>query len=190
MLLLGWLLFGKRISWLHAAGMAVSYSGVVLVFGHEVSVQGAHTGWGTLMVLLSTISYAVYMVYSAELVQRLGSRAACRPGQRRGLRFSASPSSCCSRPVGSLAAVAPQVFWLSVLNATVCTVAPVLMVMMAIERIGAGLASQSGMVGPFATILMGVWLLDEPFTAWVAAGSVLVIAGIYVVTRANRKPGA
>ncbi|MES2974026.1 MAG: DMT family transporter [Pseudomonadota bacterium] len=188
-LLLGWLLFGKRISWLHAAGMAVSYSGVVLVFGHEVSVQGAHTGWGTLMVLLSTISYAVYMVYSAELVQRLGSLRLV------GLASAVACLFCIAqflllRPVGSLAAVAPQVFWLSVLNATVCTVAPVLMVMMAIERIGAGLASQSGMVGPFATILMGVWLLDEPFTAWVAAGSVLVIAGIYVVTRANRKPGA
>ena len=28
--------------------------------------------------------------------------------------------------------------WLSVLNATLCTFAPVLMVMMAIERVGAG----------------------------------------------------
>jgi drug/metabolite transporter (DMT)-like permease len=42
------------------------------------------------------------------------------------------------------------------------------------------------MVGPMATIIMGVLILGEPFTAWVAAGSVLVIAGIYVVTRANR----
>jgi drug/metabolite transporter (DMT)-like permease len=30
---------------------------------------------------------------------------------------------------------------------------------------------------------MGVWLLGEPFTAWVAAGTVLVIAGIFVFTR-------
>ena len=37
----------------------------------------------------------------------------------------------------SALAVAPEVIWLSVLNATLCTFAPVLMVMMAIERIGA-----------------------------------------------------
>ena len=76
--------------------------------------------------------------------------------------------------------------WLSLLNATLCTAVPVLMVMMAIERIGASLAAQTGMVGPMSTILMGVVILGEPFTAWVAAGTVLVIAGIFVFTRAGK----
>ncbi|MEI6734158.1 MAG: EamA/RhaT family transporter, partial [Comamonadaceae bacterium] len=40
-----------------------------------------------------------------------------------------------------------------------------------------------GMVGPLSTILMGVMILGEPFTLWVAAGTVLVIAGIFVFTR-------
>jgi drug/metabolite transporter (DMT)-like permease len=78
------------------------------------------------------------------------------------------------------------VIWLSVLNATLCTALPVLLVMMGIERIGAALASQAGMVGPISTILMGVVILDEPFTAWIAAGTVLVIAGIFVFSRAGR----
>jgi drug/metabolite transporter (DMT)-like permease len=56
------------------------------------------------------------------------------------------------------------------------------MVMMAIERIGSGATAQTGMVGPMSTILMGVLILGEPFTAWVAAGTVLVIAGIFVFT--------
>jgi drug/metabolite transporter (DMT)-like permease len=73
-----------------------------------------------------------------------------------------------------------------VLNATLCTAVPVLLVMMSIERIGASASSQAGMVGPISTILMGVWLLDESFTAWVAAGTVLVIAGIFVFSRASR----
>ena len=77
---------------------------------------------------------------------------------------------------------------MSVLNATLCTAAPVLMVMMAIERIGAGMAAQTGMVGPLSTILMGVWILGEPFTLWVAAGTALVIAGIFVFTRMSRQP--
>lgn len=34
---------------------------------------------------------------------------------------------------------------------------------------------------------MGAWLLDEPFTLWVAAGTALVIAGIFVFTRAPRR---
>ena len=87
----------------------------------------------------------------------------------------------------SAALVAPQVLWLSVLNATLCTAVPVLLVMMAIERIGASAAAQTGMVGPMSTLLMGAWLLDEPFTLWVAAGTALVIAGIFVFTRAPRR---
>ena len=36
------------------------------------------------------------------------------------------------------------------------------------------------------TILLGIWLLGEPFTAWLAAGTLLVLAGIYVFTRQPR----
>jgi len=79
--------------------------------------------------------------------------------------------------------VAMPVLWLSVLNATACTVAPVLMVMMAIERIGAAAAAQIGMVGPLSTILMGVVILGEPFTATMGLGTVLVLAGIWLLTR-------
>ena len=68
-------------------------------------------------------------------------------------------------------------------NATLCTFAPVLMIMMAIERIGSTLTAQTGMLGPMSTILMGVWLLGEPFTPWLAAGTLLVLAGIFVFTR-------
>jgi len=59
----------------------------------------------------------------------------------------------------------------------------VLMVMMAIERVGAGVTAQTGMVGPLSTILMGVLILGEPFTAWTAAGTALVVAGVFVLTR-------
>jgi drug/metabolite transporter (DMT)-like permease len=71
------------------------------------------------------------------------------------------------------------------LNATACTVIPVLLVMMSIERIGSGLAAQSGMVGPMSTILMGVLILGESFTGWVVAGTALVLAGVFVVTRSR-----
>ena len=93
------------------------------------------------------------------------------------------------RPLGA-AIVAPEVLWLSVLNAILCTAAPVLMVMMAIERIGAGMAAQAGMVGPLSTILMGIWILGEPFTLWLAAGTALVMLGIFVFTRSARGANA
>jgi drug/metabolite transporter (DMT)-like permease len=183
-LLLGLVLHQRHISRRQAFGMAISYCGVLMVFGHEIRIEGADAALGTLLVFLSAVSYAVYLNFSGQLVQRLGSLRLV------GLATSVACVLCIGqfvllRPM-SAAMVAPEVIWLSVLNATLCTAVPVLMVMMAIERIGAGLAAQTGMVGPMSTILMGVLLLDEPFTAWVAAGTVCVVAGIFVFTSRAR----
>ena len=52
-----------------------------------------------------------------------------------------------------------------------------------IERIGSGLAAQAGMIGPVSTLLMSIFILDEPLTVWVAAGTALVLLGIYVFSR-------
>ena len=75
--------------------------------------------------------------------------------------------------------------WLSLLNATACTVLPVFMVMMAIERIGPALTAQTGMIGPLSTIAMGVLILGEPFNSWIIAGTVLVLAGIWLLAKAR-----
>ena len=184
-MLLGLVLFKRRISGRQVFGMVISYCGVVLVFGHEISLQGSGAAMGALLVFSSAVSYAIYLVYSGEMVRRLGSIRLV------GLATTVACLFCIAqfvllRPLNTAFAVAPEVIWLSVLNATLCTALPVLMVMMAIERIGAGMAAQTGMIGPMSTILMGVVILGEPFTAWVAAGTVLVIAGIFVFTRAPR----
>lgn len=181
-LLLGLVMYQRRVAAGQLIGMAISYSGVVLVFGHEITLQGADAAWGALLVFLSAVSYAIYLVYSGELVRRLGALRLV------GLATTVACLLCLLqfavlRPM-SAAVVAPEVIWLSLLNATLCTAVPVLMVMMAIERIGASMVAQTGMVGPMSTILMGVLILGEPFTAWVAAGTVLVIAGIFVFSRA------
>ena len=75
------------------------------------------------------------------------------------------------------------VIWLSVLNAVLCTFAPVLMVMMAIERLGATLVAQTGLIGPVSTLLMGVMILGEPLTVWVVAGTALVLTGIWLLAK-------
>jgi drug/metabolite transporter (DMT)-like permease len=58
--------------------------------------------------------------------------------------------------------------------------------MIAIERIGASLASQMGMIGPLSTILLSVWLLDEPFTLPVMIGTALVVSGVWLLAKVKR----
>jgi drug/metabolite transporter (DMT)-like permease len=181
-MLLGWALFGRRITGRQMAALAVSYLGVGVVFGHEVRLEGPDVALGSALVFASALAYALYLVYSGEEVKRLGSM------RLTGLATSVACGFCIAqylvlRPLESVAAVAPPVLWLSLLNAVGCTFAPVLMVMMAIERVGAAVTAQTGMIGPVGTVLMGVALLGEPFTPWLAAGTLLVLSGVWMLAR-------
>ena len=182
-LLIGRVLFKRRVERAQLLALAASYAGVLLVFGHEAHLAGSHVALGAALVFGSAVSYALYLAFSGEEVKRLGAL------RLTGLATTVACVLCIGqfvvlRPM-SAALVAPEVIWLSVLNATLCTFAPVLMVMMAIERVGATVAAQTGMVGPLSTILMGVVILGEPFTGWVAAGTVLVLAGIWLLAKAR-----
>ena len=75
-LLLGLVLYRRKSSARQLLGMAISYAGVALVFGHEIAIQTSGqraAAWGALLVFLSAVCYAVYLVYSGELVRRLGA---------------------------------------------------------------------------------------------------------------------
>jgi drug/metabolite transporter (DMT)-like permease len=183
-LLISVLFFQHRLRARQVVALAVSYAGVVAVFAHELSFQGANTALGAALVFGSAVSYAVYLALSGKVVQRLGSL------RLAGLASTVACGLCIAqfvllRPLADVAVPAP-VLWLSLLNATACTVAPVLMVMLAIARIGAPLASQVGMVGPMSTLLMGVLILAEPMNLWIAAGTVLVLGGVFLVSRPSR----
>jgi drug/metabolite transporter (DMT)-like permease len=156
--------------------LAVSYAGVLLVFGHDLSISGSHVAFGAALVFGSAVSYALYLIFSGKAVKAIGVF------RLTGLASSAACFLCILqffllRPV-SAASVAPPVVWLSILNATLCTFCPVLLVMMAIDRVGPGMTAQTSMIGPLSTIALSVALLGEPFTPWMAAGTALVLAGI------------
>lgn len=182
-LALGAFLYHKKVTRAQILALAVSYGGVLCVFGREMSLQGRDVPLGATLVFASAVSYAVYLSYSGEEVKRLGAL------RLTGWATTVACLICIAqflllRPIASMH-VAATVVWLSVLNATLCTFAPVLMVMLAVESIGASLTAQAGTIGPVSTILLAVVLLGEPFTAWVAAGTVLVLAGIWLLTKAQ-----
>ena len=184
-MLLGWVLYKKPIQPIRMLAMAVSYSGVLVVFAHELSFAGADVMWGASLVFASALTYALYLIYSGQWVQRIGAM--------RLVGWATSVASVCCivqflvlRPWAA-ADVPVGVLWLAILNALACTVAPVLMVMMAVERIGAALTAQAGMIGPMATVALGVMVLDEPLTIWIGLGTLLVLGGVFIVSKYGAK---
>jgi drug/metabolite transporter (DMT)-like permease len=170
-----------RVSWRQMVAIALSYAGVLMVFSHELKFEGANVALGATLVFGSALSYAVYLVASGEVVRRIGALRLTGAASSVACVFAITQLFVLRAP--SAALVPEPVIWLSLLNALLTTFAPVVMVMMAIERVGAPLAAQCGMVGPMSTILLGVVVLGEPFTGWVMAGTVLVLAGVWLLAK-------
>ena len=107
-LLLGWLLYRRPVGRRQALGMGISYLGVVLVFGHEVKLDGGDVALGALLVFLSAVSYAIYLSYSGQLVQRLpffsgalnGDK--CEADERQSRRYAIEEIGANGRSPGSV----------------------------------------------------------------------------------------
>jgi drug/metabolite transporter (DMT)-like permease len=167
----------SRKQWM---ALLISYCGIVLVFLHDLQ-GGGNVALGAMLVTGSAAAYAAYLLLSGEMVKRLGSLRLV------AYAMCVSTVACVGqffllRPASGLLQPLP-VYGLSLINGLLCTVAPVFMTMIAVERIGAGTASQAGMIGPVSTLFLGALLLGEPVTSWQLGGTALVLAGIYLLSK-------
>lgn len=180
-LLISVFLLKKRVSKAEWLALVICYSGTVLVFLHDVKTGGPDVFLGGVFVLASAVLYAMYLLFSGELVQRVGTT--------RLVSYVMCVSAVAAigqflllRPISELIQPA-DVYGLSLVNAVFCTVMPVFLTMMAIARVGAPVASLAGMIGPVSTLFLAALLLDEPITGIQLAGTALVLSGIALLSR-------
>lgn len=183
-LLLSAVALGKRLTRSDLVALGLAYAGIVLAFWHDVSLgslAGRDVPLGAALVFASAACYAVYLVVSGEMVKRLG---AIRLTSYAMLVSTVGVvvQFLVLNPVDALRQPAP-VYGLSVVNALLCTVLPVFAAMMAVERIGAGNTSVASMVGAVSTIFLAWVFLGEAVSGWQLAGAVLVLGGVYVLSR-------
>jgi drug/metabolite transporter (DMT)-like permease len=178
----------RRRQWL---ALGLSYLGVLVAFGAEARRAALASGvshevmLGGALVLGSSVSYAIYIALSGEVVGPFG--ALRLTGWASGIasvlcitQFLLLRPALVADPSAWLTS---RIVWLSVLNATLCTAVPMWMVMRGIELIGSAKAAQIGMFGPLSTLLLAVLLLGEPFTTDMLVGTALVLGGIALLTR-------
>ena len=183
-LLIGVLLYGKPMTRREGGAILLTYAGIGVAFAHDLhyAADGGAIWVGGLLVLASSVSYAVYLAVGGELIGRLGSA-----------RFAALAMAVATtatllhylavRPWDDVIGQAPAIYALAFGMALVSTVLPVFMQSAAIRRLGAGRAALVGMVGPLLTIAFGWLLLAEPVSVWQLAGAVLVVLGVALIGR-------
>ncbi len=183
-LLISAVFLGKRITGAQFAAMVLAYLGVVLVYWHDLTLSSDGLVVGTLLVLASAVSYAVYLVLAGEMVERVGSI-------RLVVYASTASAICCviqalAVDPPAMFSQPPQVYGLSLINATLCTVVPMTAVMMSIKRLGSNIASQAGAIGPVATIFLGWFFLGEQISLLQIVGTTVVVAGIWLLMQSGQ----
>ncbi len=170
----------KRPTGREVVALGATYSGIALVMSNAIGGSNAHLALGAALCFASAAGYAVYLVASSQVVQRVGS-----------MRFTAYAMSIASafcilqflllRPLSALR-MPGEVYGLAIAMALASTVLPVFITTEALKRIGANQVALFGALGPVTTIFFG-WLgLDEAMAPVQLAGAALVLAGVVLVT--------
>jgi len=170
------------------AAMMLCYAGIALVFMHDMGTkQEGRIALGASLVFLSTLSYSIYLVGAGHAIKRIGV-----------VRFTAYAMIVASaavllqfmltRPMTALVLPA-RVYVLSMAMAIFSTVLPVFMLSFAIRRIGPGSTSLIGSIGPVSTIVMAYFILHEDISLLQIGGSILVLAGVLLISLYSRKQG-
>jgi len=163
--------------------MALTYLGIALAVGPGLSSGGRDVLRGGLLVFGSTVSYAVYLFLSGEVVKRLGST--------RVVAYATTVACLCAvgqllmlRPLATLVRPWP-VHALAFVMALFSTVLPIWLTTEAMRRIGAGSTSMIGTLGPVLTIFFGWVFLGEGLGPLQALGAAFVIGGVTLVARSG-----
>ena len=178
------LFLGRPIRFKEMAALILSYAGIGLVFYRQVSVGQPGMMLGAGLVFGSTVAYAAYLMGSHRIIQKLGAR------RFTAYAMTVACMACLAQfalthPLSALKVPTP-VYALTLGMAVFSTVLPSLLLSMGIQRIGASRAALIGSIGPVATIALAYAVLGEVMGRDQWLGSLLVLAGVLVVSLGKR----
>lgn len=180
-LVLNALWFKRKIRRYEYGALALSWLGIGLVFYNDIllSPQPGMVWKGAGLVFLSSITYALYLVGSGRVINRIGSV------RLTGIVVSVASGFITAHfllthPVSDLKQPT-QIYWVAGALAIFSTIMPIFFTSEAIQRIGSNRTSIVASIGPVFTIWLGHLFLNEPVTFTQLCGTALVLAGVLLV---------
>jgi drug/metabolite transporter (DMT)-like permease len=183
----GWIVLGERLGWRQALGIAVGSAGVLAVVSGGrlgVLVGGGAGTFGDALVAASTITWALFSVYSRRGLQRHPAASMLLYVMAAGWLFAAVPWIVSGRlaAVGGLTATGwtsiaflgvfcsgvAYVFWYEALR------------VLPTARVGSLLYLE-----PVVTVVVASIVLGEPITVASIVGGAVIIGGVWVATQAT-----
>jgi drug/metabolite transporter (DMT)-like permease len=185
-LIMAKIFFKRKIHNVQILAVFVCYLGIMLAFYSDKAAYASdNLVKGTIFVLLSSLTYALYLVRSDKLIKNIGT-----------IRFT-----CISMIVSGLAVLLHYliihgwniflfpipVYFLGFGVAIIGTVLPSFLMTKGIELIGSSNMAIIASIGPIATIFLSYFILKENFTVLHLAGTALVLTGVIIISVKGNK---
>jgi len=167
----------------------VTYLGIGVAYWSEIN-QFQQTElfiFGSIMVLLCGITYAMYLVGTGKLIPKLGAT------QYTSIAMLSASAGifthyCITESIKEIPSfLDPQhpIFIYVLGLALFATVIPSFLLSTGMKRIGSNDLAIVTSIGPVATLFQARYLLDEPFSLLQILGTVLVIIGVLMVKKSD-----
>jgi len=167
----------------------VTYLGIGVAYWSEIN-QFQQTElfiFGSIMVLLCGITYAMYLVGTGKLIPKLGAT------QYTSIAMLSASAGifthyCITESIKEIPSyLNPQhpIFFYVLGLALFATVIPSFLLSTGMKRIGSNDLAIVTSIGPVATLFQARYLLEEPFSLLQILGTVLVIIGVLMVKKSD-----
>ncbi|GGD12131.1 DMT family transporter [Hyunsoonleella pacifica] len=179
-LLLNRVFLKQKITKTQSIAVALTYLGIAVAFGDELSISGKGTLTGGFFIFLSALTYASYLVGSGWLIPKFGV-----------MKFTAYAMlvSCICVFVHysiisevDLWSFSWEVYVIGFLIAIFATVIPSFLVSESIKIISSSNFAIAAGIGPISTIILAAIFLGETLTVLQLFGTLIVIVGILWVS--------
>lgn len=183
---ISFLFLKKKIERYQLISIGVSYLGIFILFYSELSFDKTdNVLTGSLLVLLSALTYASYLVGSGWLIPKFGATKFTSYAMIVSclcvvVHYSFSLDS-------SILTYPSEVYWIGLLMAVFATVIPTYLISYSIKRIGASNFSLLGGLGPVSTVGLAYFFLDERLTLIQFIGAIIVVGGVMLSEIGKRK---
>ncbi|SOE21573.1 Threonine/homoserine efflux transporter RhtA [Spirosomataceae bacterium TFI 002] len=173
------LFLGKSISRNAYIALGVTYLGIIIIAFDPHIFETPNLIKGGSMILISAITYALYLVFGGEQINKYGSAnfnsiAMVFSSFYVLIHFSAVQHQ-------DIFSLEPGLYAYGMALAIFSTILPTFMVMEGIKLLGANLGSIVASIGPVSTIVLGYFFLGESFTFQELIGSAFVLGGVLMI---------
>jgi drug/metabolite transporter (DMT)-like permease len=190
------MIFRQRISRVQLIALVLTYTGIGIAYFGELKIDTGNPNfyWGSSLVFLCAITYAVYLSGTGRLVPLVGaakfttySMLTATLGVLAHFFIRQALGDHPSLPIG---AGSGTLWGYGIALALVATVIPSFMLSAGMKRIGANNAAIVTSIGPVSTILQAHFFLGDRIFAEQVIGTALVIVGVLLIGWKERRLGA